>query len=66
VHRSPRPPDHDLGHPSAGEYQNADRILGLEKGMLIEQGTHHESLDSSGLYHELFEIQARAYRAENH
>ena len=46
--------------------KNADRILVLEKGMLIEQGTHQELLDSGGLYHELFEIQARAYRAENH
>jgi ATP-binding cassette subfamily B protein len=46
--------------------KNADRILVLEKGMLIEQGTHRELLESGGLYHELFEIQARAYRAESH
>jgi ATP-binding cassette subfamily B protein len=45
--------------------KNVDRILVLEKGRLIEQGTHRELLESGGLYQELYEIQARAYRVES-
>ncbi|MGW5719478.1 ABC transporter ATP-binding protein [Amycolatopsis sp. NPDC003865] len=41
--------------------RSADRILVLEKGMLIEQGTHEELIAAGGVYHELYEIQARAY-----
>jgi ATP-binding cassette subfamily B protein len=44
--------------------KNVDRILVLEKGRLIEQGTHRELLEAGGLYYELFEIQARAYRGD--
>jgi ATP-binding cassette subfamily B protein len=46
--------------------KNVDRILVLEKGRLIEEGTHRELLESGGLYQELYEIQARAYRVESH
>ncbi|MEU0792253.1 ABC transporter ATP-binding protein [Amycolatopsis sp. NPDC005961] len=42
--------------------RSADRILVLEKGRLIEQGTHEELISTGGVYHELYEIQARAYR----
>ncbi|MEV7037327.1 ABC transporter ATP-binding protein [Amycolatopsis sp. NPDC051061] len=42
--------------------RSADRILVLEKGRLIEQGTHEELIQAGGVYHELYEIQARAYR----
>jgi ATP-binding cassette subfamily B protein len=34
----------------------------LEKGKLIEEGTHEELISAGGVYHELYEIQARAYR----
>jgi ATP-binding cassette subfamily B protein len=44
--------------------RSADRILVLEKGRLIEEGTHTELIGAGGLYHELYEIQARAYRAD--
>ncbi|WP_439384039.1 ABC transporter ATP-binding protein [Amycolatopsis lexingtonensis] len=42
--------------------RSADRILVLEKGRLIEEGTHDDLIRAGGLYHELYEIQARAYR----
>ena len=40
----------------------ADRILVLRNGELAEQGTHEELLVKSGLYSELFNLQAAGYR----
>jgi len=40
----------------------ADRILVLEKGTLIESGTHAELLKANGKYAELFNLQARGYQ----
>jgi ATP-binding cassette subfamily B protein len=40
----------------------ADRILVLEKGELIEIGSHEELLRKEGRYAELFNLQARGYR----
>ena len=37
--------------------QNADRILVLEKGRLVEQGTHTELLSKAGTYARLYELQ---------
>lgn len=37
--------------------QKADKILVLEKGEIIESGTHAELLASKGHYHNLFELQ---------
>ncbi len=37
----------------------ADKILVLENGHLVEQGTHAELLDQGGLYADLFETQFR-------
>ena len=40
----------------------ADRILVLEKGELIEIGSHEELLQKNGRYAELFQLQAMGYR----
>lgn len=37
--------------------KNADRILVLEKGNLVEDGTHEELMEKNGLYAHLYQIQ---------
>ena len=41
----------------------ADRILVLDKGQLIEAGSHEELLAMGGRYAELFQLQAKGYRS---
>ncbi len=38
---------------------NADLILVLDKGRIVQQGTHDELLDQDGMYRQIFEIQTR-------
>lgn len=45
-----------------GSTKNADIILVLDDGRLIEQGTHGELMAQGGKYAEMFESQARWYR----
>jgi ABC-type multidrug transport system fused ATPase/permease subunit len=40
----------------------ADRIIVLRRGEIIEQGTHEQLVGASGLYAELFNLQAAGYR----
>lgn len=40
----------------------ADRILVIDDGTLVENGSHAELVRAGGLYAELYEIQAAAYR----
>jgi ATP-binding cassette subfamily B protein len=40
----------------------ADRILVLDKGQMLEIGTHEELLEKNGRYSELFYLQAEGYR----
>jgi len=42
--------------------QMADFIVVLDSGRLVEVGSHEELMSRGGLYAELFELQARAYR----
>jgi ABC-type multidrug transport system fused ATPase/permease subunit len=39
--------------------QHADRIVVLDQGRVVEQGTHAELLRKGGLYQRLYEIQFR-------
>jgi ATP-binding cassette subfamily B protein len=40
----------------------ADLIVVLEKGTVVELGSHTDLRRSGGLYSQLYEIQAKAYR----
>ncbi|WP_316832757.1 ABC transporter ATP-binding protein [Pedobacter aquatilis] len=40
----------------------ADRILVLDKGKILESGTHQELLKKNGRYAELFNLQAKGYQ----
>jgi ATP-binding cassette subfamily B protein len=37
--------------------KNADKILVLDKGEIIEQGNHHYLMEKKGIYFELYEKQ---------
>ncbi len=43
--------------------KNADKIMVLEKGCLVEQGTHDELMAKDGLYAHLYRIQYRSKEA---
>jgi ATP-binding cassette subfamily B protein len=40
----------------------ADRILVLDRGELLEEGSHEQLLDMQGRYAELFNLQAMGYQ----
>jgi ATP-binding cassette subfamily B protein len=42
-----------------GSLKHADRILFLDKGRIVEQGTHEELLSLNGRYRELHDLQTR-------
>jgi subfamily B ATP-binding cassette protein MsbA len=44
--------------------KNADKILVLEKGKVVEEGNHNELMDKDGLYAHLYKIQYRNKEAQ--
>ena len=42
---------------------NADRIYVMEKGRIIESGTHRELMEKNGAYAYMFNLQAEKYRS---
>ena len=40
--------------------KNADQILVLDKGRIVEQGTHDQLMDQRGKYYQMYELQAGA------
>ena len=36
---------------------NADQIIVLDNGRIVEQGNHHSLMDKKGMYSELYEKQ---------
>ena len=44
--------------------QSADRILVMEKGLVVEQGTHEELLEKGGYYTRLYEMQFKEADSE--
>jgi ATP-binding cassette subfamily B multidrug efflux pump len=43
--------------------QNADKILVLDKGEIVESGTHDELLDMKGYYNQLHQMQYKEVQA---
>ena len=43
--------------------RKADKIIVLNDGMILENGTHAELMEKNGMYKEMFELQAKEYLA---
>ena len=43
--------------------RNADRLVVLEKGQIVEQGTHTELMDKKGVFFKLVETQKQTSKA---
>ena len=42
--------------------KNADRILVLERGEIVERGTHDELLAQGGIYEKMYQMQAKSLK----
>jgi ATP-binding cassette subfamily B protein len=49
-------------HVPAAFLRNADLILFVGRGRILEAGSHEELVQRGGVYAELYELQAAAYR----
>jgi ATP-binding cassette subfamily B protein len=38
---------------------NADLILVMDKGRIVQKGTHEELLDQDGMYRKIYDLQTR-------
>lgn len=45
-----------------GAVREADTVVVLDRGQIVEQGSHDQLIVSDGLYAQLFEMQARGYQ----
>ena len=45
-----------------GSARLADRIVFLEEGRIVEEGSHHELMEAGGRYAQLYSVQAEWYR----
>ena len=43
----------------------ADRIVVLENGHVVENGTHNELYEMQGVYRDMYDKQSEFYRREN-
>lgn len=43
----------------------ADRVIMLENGRVIEEGTHDALMEKNGKYAEMFRVQAKRYQDQN-
>jgi ABC-type multidrug transport system fused ATPase/permease subunit len=41
--------------------QNADKIIVLSDGQIVEEGAHEELLNKNGLYHKLYYMQFKLH-----
>lgn len=44
--------------------RHADKILVLQHGQIVEQGTHHQLMEQRGLYYDLVKRQTEHYATE--
>ena len=45
------------GYSISGTYDDADLVVVIDDGRIVEQGTHHQLLARRGLYHHLYTSQ---------
>ena len=44
-----------------GSVKIADRILVMDKGRIVEEGTHESLMSASGMYHQMYRAQKQWY-----
>ena len=44
-----------------GSCKIADRIIVVDDGQIVEEGTHEELMNKNGYYHKMYEAQAQWY-----
>ena len=43
---------------------NADQIIVMDQGKIVESGTHEELLTKNGIYHQIYDLQSRSQQQE--